>query len=181
MTSAIACLAWGSLFWSPRNLPMKPPWHDDGPSIPVEFARKSKRNYISLVIEPAARPVPTLWSVMAVHTMEAACEALAQREGTTDPAHIGRWTSGEEQPEVIAGLADWADARALDGVVWTALPPKFDSARTPDVDEVLTFLAGLDGAERAFAERYVRRTHPQIRTHYRARIESALGWHPRSA
>ncbi len=178
MTSTIACLAWGSLFWSPRSLPMQSPWHEDGPLIPVEFARKSKRNYISLVIEPAARPVPTLWSVMSVQSMQAACEALGEREGTTDPAHIGRWVSGEEEPDLIAGLADWAGARALDGVVWTALPPKFDSARTPNVDEVLSFLAGLSGAERAFAERYVRRTHPQIRTPYRERIEGTLGWHP---
>ncbi|WP_299392915.1 hypothetical protein [Pelagibius sp.] len=176
--TAIACLAWGSLFWSPRSLPMQSPWHEDGPLIPVEFARKSKRNYISLVIEPAARPVPTLWCFMAVQSMEAACEALGEREGTSDPAHVGRWVAGQEEPDLIAGLAGWADARSLDGVVWTALPPKFDSARTPAADEVLAFLAGLEGAERAFAERYVRRTHPQIRTPYRARIEDALGWHP---
>lgn len=37
----IAIIGWGSLVWDPRDLPIESPWHDDGPELPIEFARIS--------------------------------------------------------------------------------------------------------------------------------------------
>jgi hypothetical protein len=39
--NAIACIGWGALVWDPRHLPMRGPWHSDGPLLPFELARES--------------------------------------------------------------------------------------------------------------------------------------------
>lgn len=68
----------------------------------------------------------------------------------------------------------------LDAVVWTNLKFGFKKSRDtmPSCDEVIAHLLDLRGAKRLFAEKYVRQTHPQIRTEYRAKIEKKLGWTP---
>lgn len=76
-------------------------------------------------------------------------------------------------------IADWAAVAKLDGVVWTALPPKFgDKAVTPSVDQVIAYLSDLEGEPRRPAEEYIRRAPSQIATAYRQRVERALGWAP---
>lgn len=114
----IACLAWGSLVWDPRQLPIRGEWFKDGPFAPVEFARQSNDGRITLVIEPNAEPVRVLWAQMLSHNLEDAKKALCDREGI--PARncallIGAWTAENRSPANITGLAQWAEARALDG------------------------------------------------------------------
>lgn len=174
----IACLGWGSLVWDPRELPIRRHWFEDGPLLPVEFLRQSQDNRITLVLAEGRSPIRSLWALMDMDNLEAAAEALRRREGTAkaNPHHIGRWSNGEAEPPLFC-LADWAIANGIDGVVWTALPPKFGGEdRSPTVAEVVGHLQSLRGAERDNAERYVRRTPPQIDTPIRREIEAALGW-----
>jgi hypothetical protein len=49
---AIAVIGWGSLIWCPGILRTKSRWHSDGPALPIEFARISGDNRLSLVIHP---------------------------------------------------------------------------------------------------------------------------------
>jgi len=176
----IACLAWGSLVWDPRQLPIRREWFKDGPFAPVEFARQSSDGRITLVIEPNAEPVRVLWAHMLSHNLEDAKKALGDREGI--PAKkcaslIGSWTAGNPAPANIPGLARWAEAHALDVVIWTALPPRFaDEARTPSAQEVIRYLGGLQSTVRDYAKEYVERAPKQIDTGYRRQIEAALGW-----
>ncbi len=178
----IACLGWGSLVWDPRELPIQRKWFQDGPFIPVEFVRQSSDGRITLVIKRGAIPVRSLWAVMDISDMELAREALRKREGIREKnrqIHIHTWSIGDDPPSTIVGLDDWARARNLDGVVWTALPAKFDDEeKTPKEDEVVEYLSKLTGTKRDLAERYVRLTPRQIDTVYRRRIEATLGWLP---
>ena len=179
----IACLGWGSLIWDPGTLPICRYWFDDGPLVPVEFARRSQGERITLVIVRDAGPVRVLWTLMDAQEQQDACEQLRRREsiGTRNVnEHVGRWPNGTT--DAIHGIEEWARARDLDGVIWTALPAKFDGKeRVPSEDEVITHLRLLRGTQRDEAERYIRRAPRQIDTAYRRRIEAELGWLPTEA
>ena len=148
--------------------------------MPVEFARHSQDGRITLVIVPDAQPVRVLWALMDAETLEDACKQLREREGIKEgnvDKHVGRWPEGTTDP--ISGMQEWARARNLDGVVWTALPARFGGVeRTPSAEEVIGHLGGLTGTPRDEAERYVRRAPQQIDTAYRRQMEARLGWLP---
>ena len=176
----IACLGWGSLIWDPRNLPIRRYWFDDGPLIPLEFARLSMDGRITLVIVPDARPVRSLWALMDSDSLKHAIEQLRLREGTTKK-HIGVWSRKGLCRDSIPGLCEWAHARNIDSVIWTKLPPKPKGKdnRPPSVEDVLRHLQALTGTARDAAEEYVRRAPRQIDTDYRRRIEAELHWLPK--
>ena len=177
----IACLGWGSLIWNPKGLPIRRYWFDDGPLIPLEFARQSKDGRITLVIWPDARPVRSLWTLMDSDSLDEVKKQLQRREGSPKLKYIGNWSRGGPSPTEIPELSEWALARNVDSVVWTALPPKFedDDNRQPSVEDVLRYLRALSGTARDAAEKYIRRAPRQIDTAYRRRIEAELHWLPR--
>lgn len=182
----IACLGWGSLIWNPEDLPLTGGWENDGPVLPIEFARESGRKRITLVIADGAEPVTSLWALMKVASLQAAKEALASRE-RIDEANIkysiGWWrkvdgTSHGRGAQVISG---WAPAHNLDAVVWTNLRPGLKGSPNvvPDYDAVLQhFKMLIEHAEQAEAEEYVRKAPSQIKTGYRKRLQQDLGWTP---
>jgi hypothetical protein len=115
--------------------------------------------------------------------LDEAKEALRDREGIprgSAATNIGTWSRGNTAPALLADLPGWAEAREIDSVLWTALPPKFhgESGRVPSAEEVVSYLGALTGEARAEAERYIRRAPRQIDTPYRRRIEAALNWTP---
>lgn len=178
--STIACLGWGSLIWDPRTLPIQRHWFQDGPFIPVEFARQSSDSRLTLVVEPNAKPVRTLWATMDDMNLDAAIEALRSREGIPKSAKnkIGHWSVGDEPPSVIPDLPGWVRSRGVESVIWTALGPKFDgnNGKAPSVDQAVQYLRSLSGSVRDEAEKYVRNAPPQIDTDHRRRFEAELGW-----
>lgn len=177
----IACLGWGSLIWDPRTLPVRRPWFTDGPLLPIEFARHSGGDRITLVIVRGVAPVRTLWALMSVSDLETAKRELAQREGTPK-RNIGYWSpaskSGED--EVVDAMEHWAVRQGLDAVIWTALGPKFgeEIGKIPSIDEVISFLRALPHERRQYAEQYIRMAPLQIDTEYRRQIERKLNWTP---
>ena len=180
----IACIGWGSLIWDMGNLDVDGNWRTDGPMLPVEFARQSSNGRITLVLVKGAAPVPTLWSAFNTRDLARARESLRQREGVLRSraddliAHWRRRENAASEPD--ATVSRWAAGRDLEAAVWTSLPPKFAGAdgRIPTEVEVVAYLQGLEGETRVAAERYIRRTPPQIATAYRRAIEGALGWTP---
>ena len=94
----IACLAWGSLVWSPRDLQISSIWFEDGPSVPVEFARQSGGHRLTLVIRNDFQPVTSLWAWMKMASLPDAVENLRVREGTVTK-RIGVWKVGQTSPK----------------------------------------------------------------------------------
>jgi hypothetical protein len=180
----IACLGWGSLTWDPRDLPVQRYWFNDGPLLPLEFARRSSGNRVTLVLVPGATCVRSLWTLMTVADLDSARQALAKREGISalNTANgIGWWTPSREafDDPVSSGIGRWASQVGLDAAVWTALAPGLDRhAKAPTPEEVISFLQGLPADQKQGAEEYVRKTPRQIDTETRRRIEAEFGWTP---
>lgn len=146
----VVYLAWGSLVWDPRNLPIQRRWFDDGPFAPVEFTRQSNDGRITLVLDDEAEPVRLLWARSTLSDIGEAMKALSEREGITGSARgspIGRWSTGEDAPRNISSLPMWAQAHGIDAAVWTALGPQYKQSaadafteRRPPVQWVLDYV-----------------------------------------
>lgn len=176
----IVCLGWGSLIWDPRDLALDGGWQPDGPQLPVEFARVSRDQRLTLVVTDGAAPLAVLWCRMAVDGLNGAIRCLAGRERCQQDA-IGWWSHDAASAHKEAALiGEWAAPRDIAAVVWTALEPGFaGSGGEPlTVQQALSHLHGLAGERRSVAETYIRRAPGQIRTAYRAAIEQEFGWTP---
>ena len=179
----IACLGWGSLIWDPRTLPIRLPWFSDGPLLPIEFARQSSGDRITLVIIRGVPEIRVLWALMSISELDIAKKELAEREGIKEDhieKLIGYWSKDLQNPDPIArSIASWAMSKGLDVVVWTALGPNLrKDHKIPDVQEVIDFLTDLPHERMKYAEEYVRRAPRQVDTDYRRQIEKQLGWTP---
>ena|SRR3990167_253307 len=178
------CLGWGSLIWDEARraeLPTQGGWEPDGPNLPIEFARKSADGRLTLVITPGAKPVPVLWAVLDVGSIEDAIACLAGREGPmggmpTAERNIGRYPGGDESPEALE-IDAWQSGRDFAGVVWTALRPNFTNRAggVPLLSDAQDHLASLSGPAAACAQNYIRNAPAQIATEYRAAITIAEG------
>ena len=172
----IACLAWGSLVWDTRNLPIHGEWHTDGPLLPIEFARQSSGDRITLVIVEDVAPVKTLWAPLNVASLAQAIAVLADREGSSS-RYIGRWPlqQNEAYPQ-SAVIGEWAIERGIDAVVWTALPCGMKDRRGefPSLAELQSYLSKLSDENRAEAAKYIFNAPAQIQTPYRPSLEQAL-------
>lgn len=177
----IACIGWGSLVWNPGALHLAGPWQKGGPHLPIEFARTSKDGRLTLVLLEGAAAAPTRFVDLAYNSPEQAQECLAGREGSGVEA-IGLWPGPPPKYSVgTDAIAEWAQTNEYDAVVWTALRPKFRGSfdeAPKDAEDVLDYLRGLSDETSARASEYVRKAPPEVRTAYRAVIESALGWLP---
>ena len=177
----IACLGWGSLCWSSGDLPLASNWMDDGPVLPVEYLRQSNDGRLTLVLSSTARPVRTLWAKLALPSIDHAREALRRREGIPEPGVSGIGSlpmPGGRHYAHVDNIRPWMARRGLDGVVRTALGPRFNDIRgeVPSLEEALEYLRQLPASQRKLAEEYVRRTPPSVMTLYREAFVRELGW-----
>ncbi|SFG46549.1 hypothetical protein SAMN05443635_1201 [Roseobacter denitrificans OCh 114] len=176
-----ACLGWGSLIWEPGGLPVSHEWREDGPKMPLEFARKSNDGRMTLVVCERGTVCPTLWNTLSSTSLEEARQALAKREGLPSTKNSAFWTGDGSSDHHGAELVEaWANKLGFAGVVWTGLPSKSPITEQnndhPSIEDVISHLVGLSGHSAARAEEYVRRAPDQIATAYRTRIVEEFGW-----
>ncbi len=178
----IACLGWGSLIWRPESLLIRREWFSDGPLLPIEFVRQSNDGRLTLVITDTAKPIRTLWALMATGNLQIAMESLRIREGigkNKRDSHIAT-VSKDTETENPCNLTiqNWLRACNLDAAIWTNLPPRFkgEDNKEPALNEAIKYLQELDINTKANAEQYIRRAPRQIDTDFRRAFESAFGW-----
>lgn len=173
----IACLGWGSLIWKSGALPVEGNWQQDGPSVPVEFSRISDGGELATAICLNATPVPVLWAWLAEDDLARACRALKAREAIPDERTDG--VGSMIVPARPAGmLAEWASARKIDVLIWTALPARSAAieGRIPSQAEALAYLTSLSGDTLAHARDYIEQVPAQIDTPGRRAIVQKFGW-----
>ena len=81
----------------------------DGPMLPIEFARVSSGDRLTLVLVDTVPLQPTLWALSRKATLGETVSDLAKREGTND-SNIGRWpctnTVGIFEKHLVSILAE---------------------------------------------------------------------------
>ncbi|RLG59734.1 MAG: hypothetical protein DRN95_01390 [Candidatus Hydrothermarchaeota archaeon] len=198
----IAVIGWGSLIWCPKGLKIRDKnWRENGPKLPIEFARISDDGRLTLVIyekylDNEKNWVQTCWNEMDVDCIDEAIENLREREGTRREL-IGyikqkeiemkdgvkviiyekRYRSGFIK--VLKVIQDWMVEHGLNGVVWTDLPANFKKIRgeEPNENSVIKYLEEIrdeNGEKWEKAEEYILLTPEQITTPLRGEIEKWL-------
>ena len=177
----IAIVGWGSLIWDPRGLDIEPKWHADGPMLPLEFARFSSRERLTLVLVDGTPLQQTLWTLSGKATVLDAVSDLRVREVIWSH-DIGRWTRANAKAAscgIDAVIGPWVESKVLDGAVWTALGPNRRDERPglADEGERLAYLKELIASGRAAAAKeYFERAPAQIATPFRELVRRELGW-----
>ena len=159
----IAIIGWGSLIWSPRELPHEGPWLLGGPALPIEFSRISRDGRLTLVIDPQhGAPIRTLYATSTRASLADAVEDLARREACP-PESIGAATSDEHA---------WCSQQGFDGAVWTALESTFRAHTGSDFSPNAAALSldGLKGERRARTIEYLDRAPPTTDTPLRRHL-----------
>lgn len=185
----IAVLGWGSLIWCPGSLRIRTRWRPDGPLLPIEFARISQDDRLTLVIQPGLPDQPTYWAVSEFTILQDARDNLRSREKSQlgDIHYVVRGRSGvnDAPSEIVKRITAWLAQRTeVEAVVWTGLVSNWREKRGHDfsAEDAVNFLLALE-AERGRAKatydrarEYVMNTPHLVDTVVRKAMR-ARGWH----
>lgn len=172
----IVFLGWGSLIWSPDVLKIKGEWKKDGPNLPIEFARISSYDRLTLVLHPDSPKVTTLWADADFKDLNEAIENLRLREGTSTryigflciPKNTNRCNVVEH---ILPEIEQWANNKQIQAVVWTDLPSTFDQLTLQDA---INHLRKLNRKNFEKASEYILKAPEQIQTKFRSSLENEL-------
>jgi hypothetical protein len=178
----IAILGWGSLVWDPRDLLLSEIFKPGGPSLPLEFSRKSADGRLTLVIDEdhGTPSVPTYYAISAYQALEDAICDLRHREGTTEQnigVHTiaaGKWERSAKSALAQRAIEEWLLARRniVDAVIWTNLGPSENFSFSEAAAE--KYLKSLTGVCRKKALDYLTKAPPEVKTPLREKMTAWL-------
>ena len=185
----IAILGWGSLIWCPGSLRIRTLWRSDGPRLPIEFARISQDDRLTLVIHPGSPDQATYWAFSEFASLNDARNNLRRREKTKsgDIHHVLRDGSGGAGAarETIQTLTEWIEQHPdVEAVVWTGLQSNWQEKRGCPfaLQDAMNFLSALeaerDRAKAAYdrAREYMTNAPSAVDTPVRQAMR-VRGWH----
>ncbi len=166
-----------------RNLETTNDWFADGPMLPLEFARISGGNRVTLVIKPSFDNVTTMYAISSHDNLAAARANLAAREGTPNLENIGfvdcRAEVHHARPQnslIIDTLKQWNQTRFFDAIIWSDFAPNFSDRlnRNFTLANVIAYITCLPENEKKATLEYIRKAPEQITTRFRAAIKNIL-------
>lgn len=188
----IAILGWGSLLWDDesdrgkefnKHLADKK-WHRDGPCLNLEFSRisESRNCALTLVLDyENGRPCQVRYALSNRRCWrDAACD-VRTREGTI-LKRIGcylprepdenRWQNALDNTK--ANIREWARAKGIDVVVWTALGSNFQKKKSEpySIQAAKRHLKSLDPKGRQIAVQYIVQAPLAVNTPLRNAVQS---------
>lgn len=174
----IVCIGWGSLIWNPRSLKIRGKWFEDGPLLPLEYARQSGDGRITLVIEDNSPHVRTLWALMSINTLDEAIESLRAREGTATKHIHSQNLDSKPQTKIQEIILQWLKEKNIDCAIWTGLPPKFDGEDNvvPTINQLFDYFDELDYKAFKNSAEYIINTPKQVDTTYRRLLDKRYNW-----
>ena len=171
------------MIWDPRNLYIQnETWYNDGPSLPIEFARISDDNRLTLVIKPGWQEVTTFYALSGFEDLDLGIENLSAREKTNN-RNIGYYNFisqefriGRAVEQTRQRLLEWEKTHKIDAVIWTDLPPNFVNKKNQPftLKNIQDHLNGLSRVESSLAKHYIFNTPKQISTRFRMGLEVSL-------
>lgn len=180
----IAVLGWGSLIWNKSTLRIKNnEWFEDGPSLPIEFARISGDKRLTLVIKDGVKRVTVLFSESELLNLDEAREDLRLRESTPNIQNIGfinfikpKYSIKRGEQEIFNTLSNWNKTKKFDAIIWTDLGPNFKNKSNLNFtkENVISYIKSLDQNCSEKAKEYIIKAPLQIQTSFRPFIEDVL-------
>lgn len=185
MHMTIAILGWGSLISNTGGLSVEMnKWYNDGPVLPIEFARVSNNGRLTLVIYPSGKPVKTYYAVSTLPELNSAIENLAKREGTERwPENIGymNFITSELKSRILTepmkqSFQDWNKNKCFDAIIWTDLQDNFQAkTKQPfSLNSSIEYLKSLKGDQFREAKEYILTAPEQTVTNNRPGLTSFL-------
>lgn len=172
----IGIIAWGSLVYDWGALKIEnDKWFNDGPELPIEFARISKNKRLTLVIYPAFDKVKAHYSISTLSSISDAIKNLAEREGT-DIKNIGsidfktgELKSNKMESELKKILSIWNISKNLDAVIWTDLNENFMTKLKQQfsLEASVKYLDSLSDGDFILAKKYIINAPAQTQTRNR--------------
>jgi hypothetical protein len=178
-----AVLGWGSLCYDWHGLSLVQPvrWRLTGPTLPIEFSRRSKgdrADLLTAVIDGRnGVDVPTRVSISSLGDLNAIREELRVREGRTHASWIGSIDrSNHQQGDITVDFAHrihkWLVTTEHGAVVWTAIPPDFgDDAFT--VAAAVSHLRDLNPSKQQDAREYIAWAPDEVETPLRRALRDS--------
>lgn len=170
----IAILGWGSLIWEKSTLPLKTPWIDDGPKLPIEFCRISSRrlNALTLVINQVyGENVSSKYAISKrTDLADAICDLRDREETLIKRIGYVNLIEGDQRcniyPEAANVIRSWASIVDFDSVIWTDLPTNyFEKTKEHfSIEHGVNYLHNLPQNGAIEARKYINNAPPEALT-----------------
>jgi hypothetical protein len=168
--------------WHGLSLVQPVRWRLAGPTLPIEFSRKSKEGerkdvLTAVVDETDGVDILTRISTSSLHSLVDVRRELRIREGGTRASWIGSIVRdgeqiGEVSEEVAQRIRDWLSTVTSDAVVCTAIPPDFGDEPF-SIDRGLDHFRALSAVTQQLARNYVTHAPDEVDTPLRRALGDA--------
>lgn len=168
----IVILGFGSLLWNSNGLNISN-WQKDGPILPLEFSRISKRGNLTLVIDPKNGSFNQVyWTLNKSNNLQDVMRELQKREkiknkylnksiGILDVKnHLYNEGANKYPIIILDGIFKWARKKEIDFVIFSSLSVRFkDVINVPyTIENAVIYFNDLPINIQSLTKNYIEKT-----------------------